>query len=179
MPYLVAAVVVLALLSGANLVFTFAVIRRLRAHGERIAELNPVDEPRIGSSLRSFRATTTDGEQVSESELAGRPALLGFFSPACPPCRLEVPRFAEFAEGFGDRGQVLAVIVDDTDEATVADEVAMLAGSGRVVLAKLGDPLPGALSVASYPTVVLLDEAGKVTATSTGVGGLPALQGVR
>ncbi len=179
MQYLVAAVVVLALLCGANLVFTFAVIRRLRAHGDRIAELNPVGLPEISGSLRSFRAMTTDGEQVSDTDLAGRPALLGFFSPACPPCRLEVPRFAEFAGGFGDRRQVLAVIIDDTDDATVADEIAMLAGTARVVLAKMGDPLPGALSVASYPTVVLLDEAGQVTATSTGVGGLPALQGVR
>ena len=163
MPYLTAAVVLLAVLGMLNLLLTLAIVRRLRTMNHQ------PPEPLIqGSTIRPFTTKTIDGRTVSEHDLRGGQSLIGYFSPGCPPCEAARPRFVAYAAGL-DRERVLAVIVDGTTE-DVADDLAAVA---RVVVASERDTVVEALSAYGYPAVFLLDEDGRVLAADTTVDGLP------
>ena len=166
MPYLIAAVVLLAVLGLLNLLLTLAIVRRMRT-------MNPVQLPpeplSQGSPIRPFTATTINGRTVSEYDLRGGQALVGYFSPGCPPCEAALPRFISYAAGL-DRERVLAVIVDDTG--TGAGDPTLEAVA-QVVVASEHAPVVEALSAYGYPAVFLLDEDGRVVAADTTVEGLP------
>jgi thiol-disulfide isomerase/thioredoxin len=167
MPYLTAAVVLLAVLGMLNLLLTLAIVRRMRT-------MNPVQQPPeplpVGSAVGPFTAATTDGQTVSERDLRGGQTLVGYFSPGCPPCEAALPRFVSYAAGL-DRERVLAVIVDETG--TAGDQAAALEAVARVVVASEHAPVVDALSAYGYPAVFLLDEDGRVVAADTTVDGLP------
>ncbi len=167
MPYLIAAVVLLAVLGMLNLLLTLAIVRRMRT-------MNPVPQPpeplSEGSTIRPFTATTIDGRTISERDLRGGQALVGYFSPGCPPCEAALPRFVTYAAGL-DRERVLAVIVDGTGAA--GNEALALEAVARVVVASEHAPVVEALSAYGYPAVFLLDEDGRVVSADTTVDGLP------
>jgi thiol-disulfide isomerase/thioredoxin len=169
MPYLTAAVVLLAVLGMLNLLLTLAIVRRMRT-------ANPVQQPpeplSMGTAIRPFTAATIDGRTVSEYDLRGGQALVGYFSPGCPPCEAALPRFVTYAAAL-DRERVLAVIVDGTGTDAFPDEVAALEAVARVVVASERAPVVDALSAYGYPAVFLLDEDGRVVAEDTTVEGLP------
>lgn len=163
MPYLTAAVVLLAVLGMLNLLLTLAIVRRMRTTHQQPPE--PLTQ---GSAIRPFTTKTIDGRIVSERDLRGGRSLVGYFSPGCPPCEAARPRFVAYAAGL-DRERVLAVIVDGTAD-DVADDLAAVA---RVVVASERDTVVEALSAYGYPAVFLLDEDGRVLAADTTVDGLP------
>lgn len=178
MPVLVAAVVLLAVVCLADLVLTLALVRRLRQHTDWLLALRagePSDLLALGSSISPFTVTTTDGATLSERDLLGAPALIGYFSPGCRPCEEEVPRFAAYAAGLADRDRVLAVVVADDN---VEAEVAALSAVARVVVSEQGGPATVALGVDSYPAVFLLGSDGRVAGAGLGVAALPRLEAV-
>ena len=188
MPVLVAAVVLLGVVLLADLVLTLALVRRLRQHTELLLALRtgpPAELADLGSAVSPFTVTTTDGEVVSERDLLGAAALIGYFSPGCRPCDEEVPRFVAYAAGLADRGRVLAVVVAEDRVETTAEttagtaaEVAALAAVARVVVSDEGGPVPRALGVHSYPAVFLLGSDGRVAGVGVGVDALPRLEAV-
>jgi hypothetical protein len=98
MPFLVAAVVLLAVLCLLNMMITFAVLRRLRSHEERLAarpagRSSGVDAL-VGRELPEFDATSTAGAAVSRSDLLGQARVLGVFSATCEPCHEQARAFA-------------------------------------------------------------------------------------
>jgi thiol-disulfide isomerase/thioredoxin len=161
MPYLVAALVLVAALSLMNALFTFGVIRRLREHERKLADL-PQDGRASelmlseGATVADFAATTVDGEPISAELLAGR-SLVGFFSPECEPCQEQLPRFVEYAADIpGGRQQVLAVLTGDEQE--VAEMRQQAAEVARVVLEPHGGgPVAQAFAVAGFPAMCMLD----------------------
>ncbi|TDU83986.1 thiol-disulfide isomerase/thioredoxin [Kribbella voronezhensis] len=167
MPYLTAAVVLLAVLGTLNLLLTLAIVRRLRT-------MNPVQPPPeplpVGTTIRPFTAATTDGETVSDRDLRGAQTLVGYFSPGCPPCEAALPRFVAYAAGL-DRERVLAVIVDGTGSDAAGHQA--LEAVARVVVTSERATVVEALSAYGYPAVFLLDEDGRVAAVDTTVDGLP------
>lgn len=176
MPYLTAAVVILAILGMLNLLLTLAIVRRMRTGSEPSVDSarRPPEPLPAGSPIGRFTAATTDGANVSERDLRGGQALVGYFSPGCPPCQAELPRFVTYAAGL-DRERVLAVIVDGTGSDAAGDEAGVLAAVARVVVASGGDTVVDALSAHGYPAVFLLDEDGRVVAADATVDGLPVV----
>lgn len=57
--------------------------------------------PAVPEQLR-FTARTVDGKDFSGESLAGKPALLWFWTPWCPNCQAEAPAIAEAAKNAGD-----------------------------------------------------------------------------
>ena len=101
MPYVVAAIVVLAVLCLVQMMITFAVLRRLRSFEERLSA-RPAGgasgrDALVGRELPEFTATSTAGVSVSRSELVGRTRLVGVFSATCKPCHAQAVAFAELA----------------------------------------------------------------------------------
>ena len=55
-------------------------------------------------------------EEVSLSDLKGRPVIVNFWAPLCPPCRAEMPHFQELWDDLqakGSNAMVLGVDVGD------------------------------------------------------------------
>ncbi|GAA1964750.1 TlpA disulfide reductase family protein [Catenulispora subtropica] len=181
MSYLAAAVGLLTLLTLFNLILMLGVIRRLREHSERLGSLSGAGVPvpagpmmPVGETVGAFTTATTDGETVS-SELFDGETLVGFFSPGCQPCKVQLPRFAAHARSFpGGRDRVLAVVVVGGPDEDPEPYVKALAGVARVVVEPHGGPLYDAFEVTGFPSVALVDSSGTVQATSARVGDLSA-----
>jgi thiol-disulfide isomerase/thioredoxin len=164
------AVGLVAALCLVDLVLTLGVVRRLREHGERLAQRGSVGALSVrgaGEAVDDFHSTTTAGEPVSLRDLAS-PTLVGFFAPHCPACEEQLPRFLSYATEFA--GPVLAVVAGDSAEYRAA-----LAGAGGVVVEAERGPLQQAFGVDAYPSFLVV--AGGVVVSSThDAGGLPAHQ---
>jgi thiol-disulfide isomerase/thioredoxin len=175
MPYLLAAIVPVAVLVVLDLVLTLGVVRRLRAHGELLSRLTTGGLARqlilgVGRSPATADVTTVDGGPLSTADLAD--TLVGFFSPTCIPCAERAPQFVEYARGVpGGRARVLAVVVGDPDRVTALTE--LFAPVARVVVEPPEGPLSTAFEVVGFPALCLLDGAGTVVASGTDLSGFP------
>lgn len=161
MPFLVAAMVLIGLLAGLNLLFTYGVIRRLREHTRRLDGL-----PAGGHAEPDLIL----GPGARPGAVPGV-LLVGFFSPTCPPCREQAPRFVARAAAVG-RERVLAVAVGTPDE--TRDLVAQFEPVAQVVVETEDGPLHQAFGVHGYPAVCVLDGDGRIVASGSTVDPLPA-----
>jgi thiol-disulfide isomerase/thioredoxin len=173
MAFLVATVVLVGLLAAVNLVFTLAVVRRLREHTELISKMGTAGSMRgatmlpAGQSVGAYTATTVDGATLSADDRDG-PELVGFFSLGCQPCAERLPEFvASAADHPGGRHRVLAVVAgrdDEGDAQAFVDDLALVA---RVVREDMGGPLQKAFAVQGYPAIGVVDESGVVVVSGT------------
>lgn len=157
-----------------NLALLFAAIRKLRLLDERVGKM-PLMAPAallpVGSRVPEFAAVTTAGESRSVADLAGSRSVVGFFSPNCQPCKIQVPQFIEFARALpGGAGHALAVVVGDG--AAAAELAAELDGAATVVLTAARGPLIAAFSVRGFPAFYLVDPAGRIEAHGMGMQAL-------
>ncbi|WP_283135283.1 TlpA disulfide reductase family protein [Rhizohabitans arisaemae] len=172
MPYLTAAVIVLTVLLGLNLLLTFGVVRRLREHTKQLAELASSTRgglPKAGSTIEQFVAETVDNRPISRDMLADG-SIAAFFSPSCEPCKTTLPEFVTYATTFpGGRDRLLAVIVGNEDS---ADMVAALSPVARVVLDDK-DEVAKAFGVQAFPTLCLLGPDHTIDAAAHDLSVLP------
>jgi peroxiredoxin len=159
-----------------NLALLFAVIRKLRLLGERVDQM-PIMAPAallpVGSKAPEFTAVTTNGESRSLADLAGSRSVVGFFSPNCPPCRVQLPEFIEFVKALpGGPGQALAVVTGEADAA--AAFAAELDAAVGVVIAPRQGPISTAFSVRGYPAFYLIGPDGRVEARGMAMQALGA-----
>ncbi|MFC5180505.1 peroxiredoxin family protein [Actinomadura harenae] len=169
MPYLVAAVVLFAVLSVLNLLLTFGILRRMRAD----AAAGPRTVPgagdlfalKPGATVPEFSAVTTRDEPVTREDAAG---VVAFFSADCDGCHDLLPSFLERARTLG-RDNVLAVFSGEEPETVAAlEEVA------RVVQADgKGGPVARAFQNEWTPALYLLGEDGRITGSGARMHELP------
>jgi len=171
MAFVVAALVLVGLLSVVNLVFSFGVIRRLREHTTILDRLSRgsvggVEQPIMsapGTVVGDFAVSTVDGDPVSRDLFAGT-TLVGFLSPSCGPCHERLPMFVEQARRH-ERGQVLAVVVaqdGDDGASTIVDD---LVGVARVVREADGGPVSSAFDVHGFPAFAVIGPQGEIVAS--------------
>ncbi|MDQ1025263.1 thiol-disulfide isomerase/thioredoxin [Streptomyces umbrinus] len=153
MPFLIVAVVFVGLLCALDLTLTLGVVKRLREHTELIGNLSGRASIGVGEEVGEFTTVTVDGTPLSREGLADD-TLVGFFSPGCPACKEELPKFVEYARAMpGGRERVLATVVGDVARTT--DMVAQLTPVAQVVAepAQHGTVGP-AFQVAAFPSVM-------------------------
>jgi thiol-disulfide isomerase/thioredoxin len=156
MAYLVAAVLLAGLLCMVNLLLTVGLIRRLRRQSPPPSMMAEGLAP--GARVPRFAAMTTSGEPVSD-ELLGAPALVGFFSPGCQPCKELLPLFAERARGTSDSVLAVVAATPGEDAGAYIDRLAQVA---RVVTEVPQGPVQTAFKVSAFPTVITIDAGGTV-----------------
>lgn len=166
MPYVVAALLLVAAVAVTNLVLTLGVVSRLREHAEQLATVARPGPSElvlgIGERPDEFSAQTVTDETVSVRSLA-TPALVGFFSPTCSTCAEWIPRFVSAAESLpGGATQALAVVVSTAD--TTA-EVAELRRVAQVVVEPVDGPVSRAFRVRGFPALCRLGTDGTVHST--------------
>ncbi|MEV0150409.1 MULTISPECIES: hypothetical protein [unclassified Nonomuraea] len=160
---LTTAVVLLAVVVAVHLLFTFALVSRIREmqqHGGAPAH-NP-HLPKPGTVVRPFSVTDTDGAAINETDLDG-PVQVGFFQVGCGPCRMlsdalvtapPATRFVSIVQGDPEAPDATARLV------------AKLGVLGRVAIIGVDDPVLTAFEVVAFPTL-LHTHGGVVTASGT------------
>jgi thiol-disulfide isomerase/thioredoxin len=150
-----------------NLALTFALIRRVRRHGEQLAQ-RPVSRwPMVGlpagGKMPELAVRTVSGQTRSLRDLTGARSIVAFLATGCQACRTQLPELTGYARRTpGGAAQVLAVVCGDENAAV--DLVHELDGAASVVLEPLDGPLQAAFSVSRYPVFYLLDDNGRVVA---------------
>jgi peroxiredoxin len=120
-----------------------------------------------GAPAPPFELPDDGGGTTALADLvAGGPALLAFFKPTCPTCRLAFPVFGELERRYGDAVPVVAVTQDDLARSRAwLDELGF---AGRVLDDSRGYAASAAYDLDSVPTLVLVAPDGTVVAASAG-----------
>ncbi|MEV5411980.1 TlpA disulfide reductase family protein [Thermopolyspora sp. NPDC052614] len=160
---IVAALAVTAtVLVGFNLVLTYGLIRRLRVHSQLLSSLSAPDTALpVGAKVGPFTAVTTTGRTLSSDDLPER-VLIGFFSPSCPPCLTELPRFVDHVRRTGT--PALAVVLGEEQE--IQEMAETLEPVAWVAVEPHGGPISTAFRVTGTPTVLLIEDG---TVAETGL----------
>ena len=110
---------------------------------------------------KGFYGTTFAHGTFDTRELAGKPIVINFWFPSCPPCRAELEHFEEVYQEFGEPSgsDIQFVGVQQLGLDSIED--------GAALFEELGVTFPGlpdnasaiqiAYNVFSYPTTVFLD----------------------
>ncbi|HEV7668223.1 MAG TPA: TlpA disulfide reductase family protein [Thermoanaerobaculia bacterium] len=133
-----------------------------------------------------FVLNALDGRPLTNSDLRGKVVVLDFWATWCVPCRRELPEIDRLAQSFAGSPDVLFFAVDsgltdnlgdpgDTPEAARA----FFAKQGyRLPLAWSGDgKLENAFNVHRFPSVIVLDRAGRIRLRHGGYVGAEDLAG--
>lgn len=110
----------------------------------------------------------SDGSKFPLAPEKGKVLVVNFWATWCGPCRALEPLFDRIALGFHGDGDVLFLAADcDEDESLVPAYIKEMKPQASVVFA---DGLDRLLGVNSFPTVVVLDRAGKIVYRAEGFG---------
>jgi cytochrome c biogenesis protein CcmG/thiol:disulfide interchange protein DsbE len=75
----------------------------------------PLSTSLLHHKAPQFTRRALDGHSVSLSAYKGKVVLLNFWATWCGPCRVELPRFAQWQRELGPSGfQVVAISMDDS-----------------------------------------------------------------
>jgi thiol-disulfide isomerase/thioredoxin len=124
----------------------------------------------IGNKLENFALLDLDEQRWEyKQKRRGRLVLLNFWYSTCPACKHAIPHLVDLEKGYGQFG--LQVIGIACETGTVMEQISRIRSvRGRYnmnYLTLLGgqhdnSPIVKQFGVASYPTLVLLDESGKI-----------------
>lgn len=121
-----------------------------------------------GSAAPAFKAALLDGGTVTLDSLRGDPVLLNFWSPACPPCVLEMPELEKLYLRYRARG---LRILGMTEMDTTPDVVRRFL-SERGVTYPIALDADGAIgaryALEAHPTSILVDANGIVRYVNPG-----------
>jgi thiol-disulfide isomerase/thioredoxin len=120
-----------------------------------------------GADAPSFKLKDIAGKEWTPQQLSGRVVILDFWTTWCTRCREQLPVLEKLTEGFRDREFVILAVDVGEDEAAVRSFVekqgvklpVLLAGEDAMILA---------YQVEAYPTLVVIDGAGKVAGYHAG-----------
>jgi len=114
-----------------------------------------------------FKATTIDGDEITNESLRGKTVLVQFWTTWCPHCRNDQPAMDRIARSFdSEEVAVLAVDVDESKK-TVAQYLKASPRSCPIILSR-DTTLTSLFTKASFPTYVLIDRDGYIAGTRHG-----------
>jgi cytochrome c biogenesis protein CcmG/thiol:disulfide interchange protein DsbE len=127
-----------------------------------------IPSPLIGKPMPAFQLTTLDGDSLSSTDLAGRPAVINFWASWCiPACVDEHPVLMDLAARYGDQVLIVGILYDDTPQ----DALEFLVRYGDGGWPQLDDPSGSvglAFGVLGPPETFFIDAGGIVRAKHYG-----------
>jgi thiol-disulfide isomerase/thioredoxin len=129
-------------------------------------EQGPYPGPRPGTAFVAPEVTTLDG--VPYKWPVGQPLLVNFWATWCRPCRAEMPAIDALYRQSRARGLAVLAVSVDTDLQLVREYVLQSGVSFPVLLDRGGERSKAALAVASFPTTLLVERSGAISAVVVG-----------
>ena len=119
-----------------------------------------------------FDEVTSDGTAISNNDYLGSVMVVNFWFAACPPCRVEAPELAEYANSAPNGVEFLGVNVYDEVAAANSFEdtygipypSVLDSAQGSMRLAFAGDLPPSGV-----PVTLIVDKQGRVAGRYSGV----------
>jgi thiol-disulfide isomerase/thioredoxin len=125
------------------------------------ASYDPASANKHATEPFEFILRTLDGKPTPLAPLKGKVLVLSFWATWCGPCRELEPQFIQIARAYeGNPGVNFYAVNTDEDETLVAPFVAHEKWNVPILFA---DGLDDYFKVESLPTVVVLDQSGKIT----------------
>ena len=156
-----------ALLAAAALALAMAV----GCGGEAQPATGEPDRPAPGFELTLFgNENHAEGSTLSLSDLAGRPVVINFWYPSCPPCRLEMPDLEAASRRHAPSGVafvgIQSLVLDTVDDGQqFIDEFGITYAVGPD---RAGEILID-YEVNGFPTTVFVDSDHRVVRKWAGV----------
>ena len=141
-------------------------LERARKHGpiKLVGNVQGIPAP-------DFTLPSLDGRKVKLSDFRGKAVLLNFWATWCPPCKVEMPWFADLQKQYADDGLVvLGVAMDDSKPDTIAKFASDLGVNYEVLLGtdKVSDDYG---DVQYLPTTFYIGRDGTIVDKMTGLLG--------
>lgn len=116
-----------------------------------------------------------DGAPLRLADYHGKVVLVDFWASWCPPCREEIPRFAQWQQRYGAEGlQVIGVAMDDDPKDAVKASRELGINYPVVVgNAEVANRFGGVLGL---PTNLVIARNGQIVSRRAGAADLPALE---
>jgi hypothetical protein len=169
---LIAIAVVVGVVAAADLLLTFAVIRRLAALESRTRRLPGTAQsgsPAIGHRVGDFRVRLISGDSFSQADLAEGSAIVMFVMPSCEPCQEAI---AELRGLPAPLPFPLYVLVADPDpDADISEVVSQLPAQAQIGKIATIDATTTAFGLDGFPTALVIED-GIVRANELKVGSL-------
>lgn len=121
--------------------------------------------PDLPPEAPAFTLLDLDGARVSLADYAGRPVVLNFWATWCTPCRVEAPSFDAFARANPEI-PVLGIAADGSPDELRAAAAEL--GIGYRIL-RADRATLRAYGVDLFPTTVVVDTEGRITASHAGL----------
>ncbi|MFG6447315.1 TlpA family protein disulfide reductase [Roseateles sp. BYS180W] len=124
-------------------------------------------EVKVGQVLPAATGQTLEGQARTVPLEGAKPTLLSLYFARCPPCVAEVPELNALAQKYPDVN-FLGVTFDDASTAkNFIDEHGL-----KIPVLVSAQPYLKQIGVSRFPSLILVDTAGRVSAAKTG-GTLP------
>ncbi len=169
---LMAIAVVVGVVAVADLLLTFAVIRRLAALEARTRRLPAAvggASPEPGHRVRDFGVQLISGDSFSQADLAEGPAIVMFVMPSCEPCKEAI---ADLRALPAPLPYPLYVLVAGTEsDADLSELAGQLPAEARIGKIATIDATTDAFGIDGFPTALAIED-GIVRANELKVGSL-------
>ena len=149
---LIAVVVVVGVLAAADLLLSFAVIRRLAALQSRMrAGYGGDGSPAVGYRVEDFRVRLLAGGDFTRSDLEDTRAVVVLLMATCEPCHKVIEELRALSVPLS---WPLYVLITGTG----TDVAAQMPPGAHVAEIPAGDPVIGAFGADGFPTVLALED---------------------
>jgi thiol-disulfide isomerase/thioredoxin len=137
-----------------------------------VEQIQPSEIALLGQPAPEFKFTDLEGKEITPASLKGKVAVIDVWATWCEPCRMSLPLVEKVYQQYKDNDKVAFVAVSVDDAKTDDKDVAKAFEDLKVHLPIARDPEQHTgklLSVASIPTMLLIDAKGTVQAFKMGV----------
>jgi thiol-disulfide isomerase/thioredoxin len=149
-----------------RIALTLSIVSGLVVWGGGVLALQTVQNAKLSTSPLNLPLTTLNGQHQSLSHLRGSPMVVNLWATWCPPCRREMPVFAEAQQ----RESNIAFVFVNQGEST--DEVASYLSKGQLELQNVyldkAREWSLQLGASAMPTTLFFDEQGILVGAHTG-----------